>query len=259
MRGVRLVRRAVRDLIPGWSLEPSRRLVEKIDPFLLISFSQEGEDLIVRRKLAGLERGFYVDVGAHHPTRFSNTMAFYRRGWGGINIDPNPGAIRLFERDRPRDINVCVGVANAGGSLTFHMFDEPAVSTFDAELADDLVRNSTYRLLERREVQLRRLAEILEEILPPNQTIDLMSIDVEGFDLSVMQSNDWERFRARCLLVEARDVDLNRLDAHPLHQFAASLDYRLFAKTVNTLIYEDAQPRQNATPHRSPSPINEIL
>jgi FkbM family methyltransferase len=238
---MKFVRRVVRGLIPGWSVDLCRRLLEKIDPFLVISFSQEGEDLIVRRKLAGLDRGFYVDVGAHHPTRFSNTMAFYRRGWSGINIDPNPSAIRLFERDRPRDINVCVGVANAGGNLTFHMFDEPAVSTFDAELANDLVRNSTYRLLERREVQVRRLAEILEETLPANQTIDLMSIDVEGLDLNAMQSNDWRRFRARCLLVEARDLDLNRLDKHPLHQFAASVGYRLFAKTVNTLIYEDAQ------------------
>jgi FkbM family methyltransferase len=250
-----VVRRVVRSLIPAWSLHACRRLAEKIDPYLLISFSQEGEDLIVRRKLVGLERGFYVDVGAHHPIRFSNTMAFYRRGWSGINIDPNPGAICLFERDRPRDINVCVGVADASGSLTFHMFDEPAVSTFDAELADDLVRNSTYRLLERREVQVRRLAEILEEKLPANHMIDLMSIDVEGFDLNVMQSNDWTKFRPRCLMVEARDVDLNRLDEHPLHRFAASVGYRLFAKTVNTLIYEDAQPHQDAVRH---SPINGI-
>jgi FkbM family methyltransferase len=250
--------RRLRSLLPSWAVEAARGLVERIDPFLVMSFAQEGEDLIVRRKLAGPERGFYVDVGAHHPTRFSNTMAFYRRGWRGINIDPNPGAIRLFERDRPRDINVCVGVANAGGSLTFHMVDEPAVSTFDAELANDLLRDSTYRLLERREVQVRKLAEILEETLPVNQTIDLMSIDVEGFDLSVMQSNDWGRFRARCLLVEARDVDLNRLDAHPLHQYAASVDYRLFAKTVNTLIYEDARSHQNATAQCGRSPINGI-
>lgn len=245
------VRRISRGLIPAWMIEASRRLAEKIDPFLVVSFSQEGEDLIIRRKLAGLERGFYVDVGAHHPTRFSNTMAFYRLGWRGMNIDADPDAIRLFERARPRDINVCAGVANSESNLTFHVFDEPAVSTFDAELADEIIRNATYRLLDRREVNVRRLADILEEALPANQSIDFMSIDAEGLDLSVMQSNDWDRFRARCLLVEGRYVDLNRLDAYPLHQFAESLGYRLFAKTVNTLIYEDAKPRLNITAGRS--------
>lgn len=215
--------------------------MERIDPFLVISFSQEGEDRIVLRQFEGSDPGFYVDVGAHHPTRFSNTMAFYRRGWRGINIDPNPAAIGLFERARPRDINLCVGVANAGGSLTFNMFDEPAVSTFDADLADELVRSSSYRLIERRNIEVRRLADILEEKLPTGQSIDLISIDVEGFDLAVMQSNDWQRFRARCLLVEARGFDLSKPDGNAVHAFASSIGYRLIAKTVNTLIYQDTQ------------------
>lgn len=215
--------------------------MEKLDPFLVISFSQEGEDRIVLRHFEGADPGFYVDVGAHHPTRFSNTMALYRRGWRGINIDPNPAAIRLFERARPRDINVCIGVADTRGSLTLNLFDEPAVSTFDADLANDLVRSSSYRLIERREIQVRRLADILEEKLPAGQTIDLMSIDVEGFDLAVIQSNDWQRFRARCLLVEARDFDLSKPDGNAVHAFASSVGYRLIAKTVNTLIYQDTQ------------------
>lgn len=235
--------RVLRGLLPSWAVEAARRLAERVDPFLVISFSQEGEDLIVRRKFEGLGQGFYVDVGAHHPTRFSNTMSFYRRGWRGINIDANPDAIRLFERARPGDINICAGIANAGGSLTFHAFDEPAVSTFDVQLADELAANSTYRLLDRREVKVRRLADILEEALPANQSIDFISIDVEGLDLDVMQSNDWKRFRSRCLLVEARDFDMNRPDENHVHQFALSVGYRLVAKTVNTLIYEDAQSR----------------
>ena len=51
------------------------------------SFSQEGEDLLIDRMFDGQSVGFYVDVGAHHPTRFSNTYLLYLRGWRGINID----------------------------------------------------------------------------------------------------------------------------------------------------------------------------
>lgn len=40
------------------------------------SWSQEGEDLILRRIFENKNTGFYVDVGAHHPKRFSNTIFF---------------------------------------------------------------------------------------------------------------------------------------------------------------------------------------
>src|SRR5215510_10661697 len=60
------------------------------------SFSQQGEDLILARLFEGQRRGFYVDVGAHHPRRFSNTFLLYRRGWRGLNIDAAPGSMRLF-------------------------------------------------------------------------------------------------------------------------------------------------------------------
>ena len=37
------------------------------------SFSQEGEDQILERLLDSNSNGFYVDIGAHHPIKFSNT------------------------------------------------------------------------------------------------------------------------------------------------------------------------------------------
>ena len=73
-------------------------LLEKIHRKLVrgiqYSFSQEGEDLVLARIFEGKKNGFYVDIGAHHPTRFSNTHYFYRRGWSGINIDAMPGSMK---------------------------------------------------------------------------------------------------------------------------------------------------------------------
>ena len=52
----------------------------------------------------------FIDVGAHHPMRFSNTYLFYKKKWKGINIDPLPGSMKLFNKLRPRDINLELGV-----------------------------------------------------------------------------------------------------------------------------------------------------
>ena len=60
-------------------------------------YSQEGEDILLARFFFGKSQGFYVDIGAHHPQRLSNTYHFYLQGWRGINIDAMPGSMSSFE------------------------------------------------------------------------------------------------------------------------------------------------------------------
>jgi FkbM family methyltransferase len=202
------------------------------------SYSQEGEDLILERLFQDQYSGFYVDVGAHHPKRFSNTHRFYRRGWRGINIEPNPDALALFQRRRKRDINLGYGVANKDGELLYYMFNDPALNTFDRELSGQRPADR-YRIVETKNIPVQRLSEILEEYLPSGTSIDFMTIDVEGLDLEVLESNDWSRFRPACLLVEATQFNLENPCAAPIHSFLGSHNYELFAKTFNTLFYRD--------------------
>lgn len=61
-----------------------------------LSFSQEGEDMLLDRFFMNQKDGFYVDVGAHHPERFSNTNYYYLRGWRGINIEADPSLMKEF-------------------------------------------------------------------------------------------------------------------------------------------------------------------
>src|SRR3981189_806173 len=224
----------------GWAFE-------RFDPFVLFSYSQDGEDMILRRLFERQSRGFYVDIGAHHPYRFSNTCYFFRRGWAGINIDPNPDAVDAFRRDRPSDINVCVGVSDKAGELSFHFFNEPALNTFDAGLAAERARLPDSRLVETRSVPVRRLDELLTEYLPRDRKIDFLSIDVEGMDLAVLRSNDWSRFRPALLLVEAHERTVSAIENDPINVFAVAAGYRLIAKTLNTLIYEDGSSASSSS------------
>jgi FkbM family methyltransferase len=193
--------------------------------------------MILRRIFETKRVGFYVDVGAHHPRRYSNTNFFYQRGWCGINIEPNPDAIRMFRASRSRDINLQLGVSNAAGLCRYHVFDEPALNTFDDEIAKSRVANSPYRLQKIIDIRIERLCEILAEYLPPSREIDFMSIDVEGFDFKVLQSNDWERFRPECVLVEALGISLDRINNSEVFLFMQGRGYELFAKTFNTLVF----------------------
>src|SRR5215207_3271493 len=101
------------------------------DRYAVSSYAQEGEDLVLRRLFEERTTGFFVDVGAHHPRRFSNTYLFYRAGWRGINVEPNPDLTPLFARERPRDVTLQLGVSDVPGMLTYFRFNDGALNTFD--------------------------------------------------------------------------------------------------------------------------------
>ena len=202
-----------------------------------LSYAQEGEDLLLARILGtNGSPGFFVDVGAHHPTRFSNTYYFYRRGWRGINVDPLPGTERLFHRMRPRDVTVECGVGPHAGVMTYFVFNEPALNTFSEPEAHKKDRHP-YHIVKTLQIPVVTLREILDKNLPIGAIIDFMSIDAEGFDHEIVCSNDWNRYRPRVVLVELLNTGIENLASHPTAQLLHQQGYRSFAKTFNTVFF----------------------
>lgn len=205
-----------------------------------VTFSQEGEDRLLERMLQGLPPGTYVDVGAHDPVRFSNTMGLHLRGWRGVCIDPRPGAAERFHRVRPGDVFIGEGVGN-GGTATYFEFDEPALNTYDEATARDLVSAGRYRMVARSVRRLRRLDEILAQVLPEGR-LDLISVDVEGRDLEVLMSNDWERFRPAIVCCEARSESESVAITH----YMGVLGFTLTASSMNSRFFTRGGTRQDS-------------
>lgn len=209
--------------------------------YLNNSYGQEGEDILLQRLFSELREGFYVDIGAHHPVRFSNTFSFYKKGWSGINIEPNPEMYSHFQKKRARDINLNCGVNNANGSLDYYMFNEPALNTFDKELLNDRLSKTDYFLKRTIQIKVYRLSELLEKFVPKDKKIDFMSVDVEGLDLNVLMSNDWNRFRPKYLLTEQLGLESIENLNFPIHDYMRSVEYQAKFRTYNTIVYEDCR------------------
>jgi FkbM family methyltransferase len=201
------------------------------------SFAQEGEDMVLRRIFGGQSNGFYVDVGAYHPYQYSNTYYFYRRGWRGINIEPNPEAKSQFVKARPNDINIQLGVAEQAGTLKYYCYDVPALNTCSLEMVRERMDGAPSKVRIESEVEVQRLESILAKYLPHGTQIDFMSVDVEGLDFAVLNSNDWNNYRPKCLLVEVINANLEEVMAGEIYKFMRNNNYSLFAKTHNTLIF----------------------
>ena len=129
----------IKKILPNFLLIFAQRLKAfyKWDKYYHKSWSQEGEDLILARLFENNAKGFYVDVGAHHPKRFSNTYLFYKKGWTGINIDAMPGSMKSFNKLRKRDINIEKPVSDKKQILTYYAFNESALNGFSKELSEE--------------------------------------------------------------------------------------------------------------------------
>lgn len=213
------------------------------DKYSRLSYAQEGEDLLLDRIFGTKKNGFYVDVGAHHPRKFSNTYIFYKKGWRGINIDVLPGSMDAFKKERPEDINLEIGISDTDEELEYFMFNQPAINTFSHIEAERKLKFDRYHLVEKRTIRTKSLKDVLSSYLSNNQKIDFMSIDVEGLDLQVIRSNDWAKYRPSIILIE--DLAHCELPDYPikskLYEELVNNDYELFAKTYNTLFFKSKE------------------
>ena len=103
-----------------------------------ISYAQNYEDVLLNRVFKDKTQGFYIDIGALHPTFDSVTKAFYDRGWTGINIEPIKEFYSIFIKDRPRDINLNIAISNTESNLDFfEVLGQPGNSTLNKDIASN--------------------------------------------------------------------------------------------------------------------------
>ena len=204
-----------------------------INRTLLNSYSQKKEDIFIDKLLGNKQKGFYVDVGAHDPYQFSNTYRFYKKGWRGINLEPDETGYKKFVELRKRDINLNIGVGNTNHALTFYKFCPSALSTFSEREAKTYIRKG-FTLEKKVEVKVEKLSSIFRKYLPV-KTIDFMSIDTEGFETEVLDSNNWSIFKPRIICIESVTYGGKRKD-DGYHKFLISVGYnKIYDNKLNSI------------------------
>jgi len=229
---LKLIPKIVSDFV--YSNHPEYKKTRGSNP----SFSQEGEDMLLRKIFAGQEKGIYVDIGAHHPINFSNTNFFSKKGWAGINVDPLPGSKKTFDLERVNDTNLELVVSEQEGMVEFYLFDPPLMNTMSKEQAEKNAKFDWCKLQEVKMIPSLPLHLLLDKYLTPNAQIDFMSIDVEGAEISVLKSNNWKKYKPNVLLIEFIDLSIEEIFQTDIHKLLVEHSYKLFAKTWNTVFYK---------------------
>ncbi len=177
-----------------------------------VSYAQNFEDVILWRALKGVDKGFYIDVGAQDPDIHSVTKAFYERGWRGINIEPVETFFNRLLEARSEDRNLRLAAAEASGVTTFYEVVGTGLSTTERQIACRH-RNAGHNVIET-QVETDTLGHICQEYVIGE--VHFLKIDVEGGAYGVIKGWDFDLVRPWIIVVEATE---------PMSQAAAFDDW----------------------------------
>lgn len=178
-----------------WNIYLNLRLKLADDNF----YGQNFEDSAVSEFLPDAT-GSYVDIGAGWPVRGSNTYFLYKMGWQGITVDPISQNVLLQKIFRPRDTQVKALLGVSPGFVDFYRFEPYEYSTSNYNVAREIISENKAIQLSVDHFEIKRLDSFRLKASPLDPVF--LSIDVEGKDFEVLESNDWDEFRPRVICIE---------------------------------------------------------
>ena len=182
----------------------------EINDAIKVSFSQSGEDLIIKYIFDALNiaKPTYLDIGAHHPEHLNNTKIFYDLGSNGVNIEANPHLIDAFHEERKRDTNLNCGIGIENKSLDFFILSESTLSTFSKIEAEKACQEGGYKITEIIKIPVISILEVFKKYFF-HSAPDLLSIDVEGWDYEILSAIDFDNTRPTIICVESISFSAN--------------------------------------------------
>ncbi|MDG5786699.1 glycosyltransferase [Evansella sp. AB-P1] len=208
-------------------------------------FSEAGEDINVIKLFNKKTNGFYIDVGAFRPKKYSNTYLLHLLyGWNGINVDASTEAIELFKNDRPNDINIQAAIGDEKREATYYKFKEKTINT----ISEDNLKRQLDRgkeIIGEEIINVRTLESIFSEYVGEGKEIDLLNVDIEGEDLKALKSNDWNKYRPLMILIEDYSLKSDGIGNSDIYTYLNGVGYKLCSHTFQTSIYVSNEFQQN--------------
>lgn len=151
--------------------------------------------------------GTFIDIGAHDGVSLSNTLFFEKEmGWSGLCIEPNPDVFPFLLKNRKMCLQAALSDKEETVEFTkikgYAQTLSGITKEYHKEYPDRIKEEMDYfgGTKETIEIKTRTLNSILGEY--GYETIDFMSIDTEGSELTILKGLDFNRFKVRVISME---------------------------------------------------------
>jgi hypothetical protein len=205
-----------------------------------ISYSQFGEDLVVRNHFLDFDNsnGLFIDVGAYHPFKWSNTMLLSKLGWRGINIDCDPEKIACFDKIRPQDQNIYAAIAESPREMNWLEYSLGATNRLGELGENEMLSACGEKPIKVTPIKVMPLTKILDQSKFRDKHFHYLNIDCEGHDLAVLKGLDFVRYAPDLITVEALTKDAQS----ELITFLQPVSYQLTDIVCLTLFFKKSRP-----------------
>jgi len=177
-------------------------------------FSFSGVDILIENIFRNQKNGFYIDVGCQHPIKNNNTYLLHKRGWSGINIDLDKDNIDLFNVSRISDDNINIAASNKINEVDLFFFHKKSpINTIDKKTS----QFQKAKISSIKKIKTNTLNNIIKSSKYSNRKIDLLSIDVEGHELPVLEGLDFDKYSPNVIVVEYLDLNVSKLEIKNLN------------------------------------------
>jgi len=177
-------------------------------------FSFSGVDILIENIFRNQKNGFYIDVGCQHPIKNNNTYLLHKRGWSGINIDLDKDNIDLFNVSRISDDNINIAASNKINEVDLFFFHKKSpINTIDKKTS----QFQKAKISSIKKIKTNTLNNIIKSSKYSNKKIDLLSIDVEGHELPVLEGLDFDKYSPNVIVVEYLDLNVSKLEIKNLN------------------------------------------
>ncbi len=172
-------------------------------------YSQLGEQMVVMNILGRMDQSkinkVYVDIGAYHPYKGSNTYKLYLKNWRGVVVDPNPEKTKYFSIERPLDI--CITKAVIPDSWNMTEVEMLASNNHDAResITPELNKNNHLDKATAQHsyiAQTIKASKVLEMCCEKLGMPAFMSVDIEGLEGELIQGTDFQKYPVPLLCIE---------------------------------------------------------
>jgi FkbM family methyltransferase len=165
----------------------------------------------------------YIDIGSNDPVVINNTWRYYLNGENGLNIDGNAELIKKYAKIRPRDLSLCAWISHQEEEKILYVSPNSHVTTLVKDHTDLAIASGWSVTYIQNTVQTVRLSTILKE--NNIASVKKMFIDVEGGELDVLNSFDFEMLNVGLICVEIHLTVNQRLESNAVFSYLIDNGY----------------------------------
>lgn len=205
---------------------------------LRLHYGQTGEDILIRPYLK--DKAQYLDLGAYHPFRFSNTARLWAEGWNGVNVDANIDSINIFKKKRPKDISIHAAL------ITKKQRDEGLSEISFYKSVRDVKKHKcgisahgSLLISEIEQIEVKVPTKTVDEILDQCDLVNTqyLNIDIEGMDELILRDLNFDRFQPKVITIEDHQESVAEALNSGIATFLNINGYNLIARSSMTSVF----------------------